>query len=83
MLLYFILGIIFIAIGIPFLEAITSILTAWSEYVVYIFAFKVYLLKEKMGIDKEKKQQEEQFQFGFQQSPVIEIERQQEEEEDQ
>jgi len=52
MLLYFILGIVFIAIGLPLIEAFTSVLSAWSEYVVYIFAFKVYVLKEKMGTNK-------------------------------
>ncbi len=45
MLLYFILGILFISIGIPILENIESIISAFSEYIVYYFAYRVYQLK--------------------------------------
>ena len=58
MLLYFILGILFISLGIPVLDALSSIVSAWSQYIVYTYAFKIYSIKQKMGLDKEQDQQE-------------------------
>ena len=58
MLLYFILGILFISLGIPVLDALSSIVSAWSQYIVYTYAFKIYSIKQKMGLDEEQDQQE-------------------------
>ena len=64
MLLYFILGILFISLGIPILEALSSIATAWSQYIVYIFAFKIYNLKQKMNINQDQDDSENKI-IGF------------------
>ena len=48
MLLYFILGIIFISIIIPLLENLESLLSSYTEYLVYIIAYKITLLKTKI-----------------------------------
>ena len=64
MLLYFILGILFISLGIPILEALSSIVTSWSQYIVYIFAFKIYNLKQKMNIDQDQDDSENKI-IGF------------------
>ncbi len=64
MLLYFILGILFISLAIPILEALSSIVTAWSEYIVYLFAFKVYHIKLQMS-DKEDEEEEQVRVIGF------------------
>lgn len=58
MLLYFILGILLISLGIPILDALSSIVSAWSQYVVYSFAFKIYGIKQKMGLDQDDEQEE-------------------------
>lgn len=60
MLLYFILGILFISLGIPILDALSSVVSAWSQYVVYIFAFKIYTIKQKMGLDQEDEEEEKE-----------------------
>lgn len=51
MLFYFILGILFISLGVPILENIESIISTFTEYIVYIFAYKVFLLKQKYNPD--------------------------------
>lgn len=53
MLLYFILGIIFISIGIPLFEGISSFIQSFFEVMVYKQAFKVYKLKKEMGLIEE------------------------------
>lgn len=58
MLLYFILGILFVSLGIPILDALSSAISAWAQYVVYIFAFKIYSIKQKMGVDQEDQEDE-------------------------
>lgn len=58
MLLYFILGILFISLGIPILDALSSVISAWSQYVVYTFAFKIFNIKQKMGLDQDEEQEE-------------------------
>ena len=60
MLLYFILGILFISLGIPILDAFSSIVSAWSQYIVYIFAFKIYNIKIQMNLDDQEEEQEKQ-----------------------
>lgn len=66
MLLYFILGILFISLGFPIIEALSSIISAWSEYIVYIFAFKVYNIKIQMGSKEEGETENEETQaIGF------------------
>lgn len=72
MLLYFILGILFISLGIPILDALSSIVSAWSQYIVYIFAFKIYAIKSKMGAEGEEEQEEKQV-LGFTSAIGIEV----------
>lgn len=57
MLLYFTLGILLISLGIPILENLSSIIQAWSQYIVYIFAFKIYTIKQKMNIKDDEQEQ--------------------------
>lgn len=57
MLLYFILGIIFISIGIPLFEGISSFIQSFFEVTVYKQAFKVYKLKKEMGLIEENQDQ--------------------------
>ena len=64
MLLYFILGILLISLGIPILDALSSIVSAWSQYIVYVFAFKIYNIKVKMDIDQDEEDSENQI-MGF------------------
>lgn len=65
MLLYFILGILFISLAVPILEALSSIITAWSEYIIYTFAFKVYQIKLQMGEKGEEEEDEQVRVIGF------------------
>lgn len=58
MLLYFILGILFISLVIPMLDALSSIISAWSQYIVYVFAFKIYSIKKKMEDDQDEEEGE-------------------------
>lgn len=48
MLLYFILGALFVYLGLPLMQNLLSIIQAMSEYVVYIFAGKVYKIKKQI-----------------------------------
>ncbi len=45
MLLYFILGAIFVSVVLPIIENLLSCLSSWSEYISYVFALKVYKIK--------------------------------------
>ena len=83
MLLYFILGILLVSLGIPILDALSSIVSAWSQYIVYSFAYKIYDLKQKMGLDQEDDQEDTKI-LGFtaavgEQIPGQELEQEQEE----
>lgn len=71
MLFYFILGALFMTVGVPLLQIIVSIVTAWSELVVYKFAFKVYELKKQMDVDDQDQQEGKKFPMGFQTTDVI------------
>ena len=53
MLLYFILGCLFVLICIPVIEDLLSIFSAWVEYIVYLFALKVYKIKQQLLIEEE------------------------------
>ena len=64
-MLYFILGILLVSLGLPVLEALSSIISSWSEYVVYSFAFKIYKVKKEMGLDDEEEEEEEKQILGF------------------
>ncbi len=68
MLLYFILGILFISIGIPLIENLMSIVSAFVEYVVYVYAFKIYKIKKQMNEKGQEKQTK--YPMGFQTSVV-------------
>lgn len=48
MLLYFILGILFALLGISLLDNISSILSSWTQYIIHIFAFKIYKIKKQI-----------------------------------
>lgn len=63
MLLYFILGIIFISICVPLLQSLASIFSAIGQYVVYIFAFKIYKIKKEMNIEEQEEEQANQIGF--------------------
>ena len=64
-MLYFILGILLVSLGLPVLEALSSIVSSWSEYVVYSFAFKIYKVKKEMGLNNEEEEEEEKQILGF------------------
>lgn len=67
MLLYFVLGALFMLIGVPLLQALVSIVSAWSESIVYKFALKVYKIKEKMNLeDQEDQENNKKIPMGFQ-----------------
>ena len=66
MLSYFILGALFLFVGVPLLQSILSIINAWSEYRVYNFAFKVYKIKQQMYDDQDKQQDNKKIPMGFQ-----------------
>ena len=68
MLLYFVLGILFITLGVPILQALSSIVSAWSEYIVYLFAFKIFGLKKEMG--QEEEEEDESNPIGFSVSAI-------------
>ncbi len=53
MLLYFILGILFISIGIPLIDNLMSIISTHTEFITYKIAFKVFKLKKEMKIKDE------------------------------
>ena len=72
MLLYFILGILFISLGIPLLENIQSLLSSWTEYLIYILAYKIYLIKQKIKeMSDEEQEEQEEFKIGFHQHNEI------------
>lgn len=50
MLLYFILGIIFIYIIIPLIDSFLTIVSTWAEYQNYKIAVKCIKLKKEYGI---------------------------------
>lgn len=49
MLLYFILGIIFVTIVLPIIDNLVSIITSYTEYITYIIAAKVYHIQKELG----------------------------------
>lgn len=51
MLLYFILGALFVYLGLPLMENFLSIVQAWTELRVYKFAAKVYQIKKQLHIE--------------------------------
>ena len=70
-MLYFILGILFISIGIPIIENIESILSAFTQYIVYILAVKVYLLKNKIPSEEKEQEESQDFKIGFHSTEAI------------
>ena len=59
-LVYFILGILFISILLPAIDNFMTIMSSWVEYKVYVLAFKIYKIKKDMGIDATPPEEEEQ-----------------------
>lgn len=72
MLLYFILGIIFVSVVLPVIENLLSCMSAWSEYVNYVFALKIYKIKEKLGVNVQiEENKNSKSPMGFQQTNCI------------
>ena len=49
----FILGILFISFIVPLLEYLLEIISAFCDFIVYKYAFKIYEIKKEMGISEE------------------------------
>ena len=73
MLLYFILGILFVSLGMPLLENIDAIISAFVEYIVYILAYKIVKLKKKIKEESPEQQKQEEFQIGFRDNEILEV----------
>lgn len=65
MLLYFILGIVFIYIFIPIIDNLLGIFATWSEYMSFKFAAKCIKLKKEYGIEVEKEEDQQSNPIGF------------------
>ncbi len=63
MLIYFILGILFISILLPITNFFQSFLQVFTEYMTYCYAYKIYKIKEKMEDTDE--QEENKNPIGF------------------
>lgn len=48
MLFYFILGILFVSIVFPITSFFASFLDIYTEYITYVFTYKVYKIKTLM-----------------------------------
>lgn len=57
MLLYFILGIVFIYVIIPIVDNLLTIFSTWTEYISYIYAAKVFKIKQELNIEEEEEEQ--------------------------
>lgn len=57
MLLYFILGIVFIYIFIPIIDNLLTIFSTWTEYISYKLAAKVYKIKQQLNISNEQEEE--------------------------
>lgn len=67
MLLYFVLGALFVTVGVPLLQSLASIISAFADYVIYNLAFKVYQIKQKMNLeDEDDEQNSHRIPMGFQ-----------------
>lgn len=65
MLLYFILGILFISLGLPIIQNLLSIFTSFTEYIVYLFAFKVFMIKQAISETNQEEQSQDTKAIGF------------------
>ena len=65
MLLYFLLGIVFIYIFIPIIDGFLSIFSTWTEYVNYKMVAKVMEIKKKYNIEGENEEEEASNPIGF------------------
>ncbi len=65
MLLYFILGILFIYLIIPLLDMAIGILNAKTQYTTYKYAFKIYQIKKQMGLEEQDQEQGGKIPMGF------------------
>lgn len=83
-LLYFILGSVFMIVGIPILDAFADLIHNLSQLIMYKTAFKIYSYKKQMGIDKEEQEEEDKkLPMGFHTDVIgIQIENSSNEEED-
>lgn len=88
MLLYFILGIVFIYIFIPIVDNLLGIISTWAQYTSFKFAAKCVKLKKQYGIEVEQQEEESENPIGFvyteavgvPQEPEIQIEEDNDEE---
>lgn len=82
MLLYFILGIVFIYIFIPIIDNLLAILSTLTEYINYKIAVKVYELKKKYNIEVDDDEEENSNPIGFVCTEMLELPDTDEEDED-
>ena len=64
MLLYFILGALFIYLGLPLMQNFLSIVQAWTQLKVYKYAAKVYQIKKQLHIE-DQQDEEHSHPIGF------------------
>lgn len=65
MLLYFILGALFIYLGLPLMQNFLSIVQAWTQLRVYKFAAKVYQIKKQLNIIDQQDEEKDSHPIGF------------------
>ena len=68
MLLYFILGIIFISFIVPLIENLLTIIATVTQYISYIYAAKIYKIKQQLGLTEQQEQKKNP--IGFQTSAI-------------
>ena len=85
MLLYFIIGVLFAYIGTIVLENLSSIISAFSQYIIHIFALKITKIKKEMqdlGLEDQEEEGATKIPMGFHSDLIgTEVFQQEEEEE--
>ena len=66
---YFILGILFIFIVLPFLQGVSAIIAQEAEYIQTVIAAKTYKIKKQLGDEQQEEQQEPDKHYGFYSCP--------------
>ena len=65
MLLYFILGVVFIYIFIPIIDNLLTVFSTFTEYLCYKFALKIYEIKKELNITDEEEDEKSSNPIGF------------------
>ena len=65
MLLYFILGIVFIYIFIPIVDNLLTVFSTFTEYLCYKFALKIYKIKKELNITDDEEEEKTINPIGF------------------